>query len=174
MEKLEIPLSKTKLTFTFILSLLFVAAGVLLTTGTIDNKRLSPAVLVAVGIVSIAFFGYAAYRIAKKLTSKQAGLLLDGNGITDNSSATSFGFIAWQDITAIKTAKLHGVNFLLIYVNNPDKYLSRINGKHLMVANSKLYGTPFSIASNTLKCKHSWLEQLVTESLNRHRQPNNI
>jgi hypothetical protein len=53
--------------------------------------------------------------------------------------------------------------FLLIFISNPDKYLDRVSGfkRKLMKGNMKIYGTPLSITSITLKCSFNELEKLI-------------
>lgn len=61
---------------------------------------------------------------------------------------------------------------LLIDVNNPEKYIgkakSRINAK-LMRANMKIYETPLSITSNTLKCNFVKLESTIKSEFEKNK-----
>ncbi len=101
----------------------------------------------------------------KKLFDKRIGLIVDRDGITDNTNAASVGLINWTDITGIKTEQIMSTKFLLIYTSNPDKYLERVKGlkRKLMQGNMKMYGTPLSIPSNTLKYNFDKLEKLIIE-----------
>ena len=58
--------------------------------------------------------------------------------------------------------------FLLIFTNNADKYIDRVGyiQRKLLLANKKMYGTPLSITSNTLKYDFDDLEKLLKNSLN--------
>ena len=106
---------------------------------------------------------------------KTIGLTVDENGIFDNTNASSVGLINWKDITAIKTQQVASTKFLLIYTANPDYYLERVSGfkRKLLQGNNKVYGTPFSITSNTLKYNFSELEKLLMERFDeQQKMPN--
>jgi len=66
--------------------------------------------------------------------------------------------------------------FLLIFISNPNKYLDRVSGfrRKLMKGNMKMYGTPLSITSNTLKYNFKDLEKLILGKLKEQheRMPN--
>lgn len=170
MNKIEIPISKTKTTLIFIGALIFVVLGTLfiVSPDSITSPMFSnPQVIRIVGIVAVLFFGAAGVYGFRRLFDKTVGLTIDDNGITDNSNASSAGLIEWADITAIKTEQVMSTKFLLIFVSNPDKYLERITGfkQKLMKTNMKMYGTPLSITSNTLKYNFGDLERLLKEKL---------
>jgi hypothetical protein len=168
MNKIEIPISKTKITFILIGALIFVVLGILFIVfpDSITSPVFSNAQIVRiVGIVSVLFFGAAGVLGLRKLFDRTVGLTIDDIGITDNSNAASAGLIEWADITTIKTEQVMSTRFLLIFVNNPYKYLDRVTGfkQKLMKANMKMYGTPLSITSNTLKYNFNDLERLLKE-----------
>ena len=63
--------------------------------------------------------------------------------------------------------------FLLINVTNPEKYIEKANSgikSKLMHSNHKMYGTPLSIASNTLKYDFEALNELLQEALSKHKK----
>jgi hypothetical protein len=170
MDKLEIPISKTKISFLLIGVLIFVILGVLFsftpdkfTTTFFRN----PQIIRIVGIVAVTFFGATGVYGLRKLFDKSVGLTIDDFGITDNSNASSVGLIDWSDIIDIKTEQVMSTRFLLIFINNPDKYLERVNGfkRKLMKANMKKYGTPLSITCNTLRCVYGDLESMIIKKL---------
>lgn len=170
MEKIEIPISKTKISFLLIGALIFVILGVLfsLTPDKFTTMIFrSPQIIRIVGIVAVLFFGAAGIYGLRKLFDKAVGLTIDDYGITDNSNASSVGLIDWSDILEIKTEQVMSTRFLLIFVDNPDEYLERANGfkRKLMKGNMKMYGTPLSITSNTLRYDFSDLERLIMEKL---------
>ncbi len=176
MDKIEIPISKTKISFLLIGASIFVILGVLFlltpdkfSTSIFRNPQI-------IGIVAVLFFGAAGIFGLRKLFDKSVGLTIDDYGITDNSNASSVGLIDWSDILEIKTEQVMSTRFLLIFVDNPDKYLERVNGfkRKLMKGNMKMYGTPLSITSNTLRYDFSDLERLIKEKLieKKEKMPN--
>lgn len=156
-------------------ALSFVAIGVLfiITPETFISPRMrNPHIILIAGISSVLFFGAASAFVLRKLFDNRIGLTVDDNGILDNTNASSIGLIKWTDITEIRTAQVASTKFLLIYVNNPDIYLNKVNGfkRKLLVWNNRIYGTPLSITSNSLKYNFNDIEKLVNDRLIEHQE----
>ncbi len=167
--QIEIPLGKKKITILIIGSALFVVGGIWMALDAekfipnifgIDN----PSTIRFWGISGIVFFGLAMIYGITKLFDKKAGLILNADGITDNTNAASIGLIEWTDITGIRTEQIMSTKFLLIDIEEPEKYIKKAKNKmraKLMKANWNSYGTPLSITSNTLKYNFEELEKLI-------------
>ena len=177
-EKIEIPLSKNKLFLGIGGSVLFVILGLWLFLNEDSFQEHSfrllrnPMVAKVVGVLGILFFGMTCVFGIKKLFDKKVGLIIDSSGITDNSNASSVGLIEWNDITDIKTKQVMSTKFLMINVSNPEKYIEKAkNGLRakLMRSNMKMYGTPLSITSNTLKYNFEKLEQLIQTEFEKNK-----
>jgi hypothetical protein len=130
-----------------------------------------PLIIRFIVLVAVLFFGTVSAYGLKKLFDKTIGLVIDDNGITDNTNAASIGLIEWGDITEIKTKKVMSTKFLLINTSKPDKYLERASGfkQKLMVGNMRMSGTPLSISSNSLKCNFNELEKLIRNRLSEQQ-----
>ena len=170
MDKIEIPISKTKISILLVGAILFVIFGVLfiITPDTFVTIRYrNPQTIRLTGIASVLFFGGASIYGFIKLFDKSMGLVIDDNGITDNTNASSVGLINWSDIIEVKTEQVMSTKFLLIYTINPDKYLDRGKGfkQILLKLNMKKYGTPISIISNTLRFNFDDFERLIKNKL---------
>jgi len=159
-ETIEIPLSKGKLILMFIGSLLFVGAGFWFIkapeTFTQTIFKPSPMLIIIVGYALVIFFGTCATFIFRKLFDKKAGLIIDREGIHDNSSGVSAGFIPWSDISNISTIEISRQKLIMIEVSNPDDYINRQTNfisKKASAINHKMYGAPISISANSLKYK---------------------
>ncbi len=172
--KREIPLSKTKILLAIVGSLLFVLLGgyLFLTAANPLQMRYNPILLKSVGVASILLFGATGIYGVKKMFDKNIGLTIDDIGIIDNTNASSVGLIKWVDITAVQTQQVASSKFILIYTSNPDFYLDKTKGlkKKILEANNRMYGTPFSITSNTLNFNSNALEKILNESLEQHRK----
>jgi hypothetical protein len=175
-EKIEIPLSKNKLFLVIGCSIVFVVLGVWLYTNEFKEHSFrllrNPMVVKGSGILAILFFGATGFFGIKKFFDKKVGLIIDSNGITDNSNASSVGLIEWNDISDLVTKQVMSTKFLLIYVTNPEKYIGKAkNGMKakLMRSNMKMYGTPLSITSNTLRYDFAKLEKLVQTEFERNK-----
>jgi hypothetical protein len=173
--RIEIPLSKLKISLMLMGAIVFVILGILFTISPetfISPIFRNPQKIRLGGIVGVIFFGTVVIYGLRKLLDKTIGLLVDENGITDNTNASSVGLIVWSDITEIKTEQVMSTKFILIFTNNPDKYLDRFGvfKRKLMQGNMKMYGTPLSITSNTLKFNFADLEKLLIDKLNEWRE----
>lgn len=170
---IEIPLSKNKLFLGIGLSILFVVLGAFLFTHASDFNNTSsllksPLVVKSIGLLSISFFGAICIYGIRKLFNNEFGLIINKNGIIDNSNASSIGLIEWNDILDIHKKQILSSSFLLVKVKNPEKYIAKAKNKihaRLIKSNMKMYGTPISITPNTLKIDFNKLENLLTNYL---------
>lgn len=177
-KSIEIPLSKNKLTLQIIGSLAFVIGGIWLFTQANDFQDMpiqflaNPIVIKTVGIISILFFGATGIYGLQKTFDNKMVLIIDENGITDNTNATSIGLIEWADIMDIKTYQVMSTKSLLIKVNNPEKYIVRSKNRiqtNIMKTNMKMVGTPLSITATTLHYKFDDLEKIVQSEFQKYR-----
>lgn len=174
-DRIEIQLSKTKISLLLAGAIGFVVFGVffVLTPETFQSPVFrNPETIRIAGIASVAFFGLCAVFITGKLFSNKVGLTIDRNGITDNSNATSVGLIEWADITGIRKVQVVSTRMLMIETDKPEKYIERAkNGisKRAMKANYKMYGSPLFIISGSLKIGYDDLEKLLVEQFEKRR-----
>jgi hypothetical protein len=156
-QRIEIPISKTKIVLMLIGALAFVALGswfVLSPTTFKSTQWINPAFITIVGYVSILFFGLCAIFCIRKLTGNQPGLIIDEKGLIDNSSGLSAGHILWSDIEDVSVIEIHKQKLIMIHVKNPHDYIVRHNNlvkRKGLELNNKMYGTPLSISSNGLQ-----------------------
>ena len=170
---IKIELSKPKIILLLIGAVGFVILGILLAvrpqyfeSPLFQNYQ----VLRIIGIISVAFFGTCLVFISRKLLDKRIGLTIDQEGIIDHSNATSVGLIEWDDITNVKTVQIASTRILMLETNNPTKYIERAKNqisKNAMKTNNKLYGSPLSIISSSLRIKFEDLEKLIKTELER-------
>ena len=167
-ERIEIPLSKTKLTFMLLGSIAFVALGIWFVTSPNDLKTTysaqNPILVFGVGLASLIFFGLCLIYLAKKLPDSSPGLTIDAKGIYDNSSGVSAGLIVWDDIVRLQIENVVNQKFIMVIVSNPEKYIDRQKSslkKMAMGRNYKSYGSPISISANGLKMTFDDLYRLI-------------
>jgi hypothetical protein len=170
MNKIEIPLSKTKLLLASGGSIMFILLAYYLLTNSELHTKFNSTIVKGIAILGIVFFGSTLFYGIKKMFDNIIGLTIDDNGIFDNSNASSVGLIEWSDITLILSEQVASTKFLLIFTNKPEEYIARAKGlkKKLMQANNKMYGTPLSISATTLRCNFKDLEKLLKEKLKEH------
>ena len=107
MKPINIPLSKKKIALLILGSMLFVVAGCWMFFFQTEHQTHFKVILVkTIGTAAMIFFGATGIIGIQKLFDTQMGLIIDHNGITDNSSGVSVGLIEWADITALRTSKV--------------------------------------------------------------------
>tara|TARA_R110002050_G_scaffold179449_1_gene312831 strand:- start:1876 stop:2427 length:552 start_codon:yes stop_codon:yes gene_type:complete len=175
-ESFKIPLSKTKITLLFLGTLIFVSLALWLAIDPENFKvsvfRYRSAELIRlVGIIGVTFFGICSFFIFKKIFDKKNGLIIDENGITDNSNATSIGLVKWTDITGIRVLEVVNQKFVMLDVSNPEHYIelkkNRI-GKMAMKANYNKYGSPISITANSLKADFKEVWEIIEKQYEKN------
>jgi hypothetical protein len=174
-QRIEIPLSKSKLILMLIGALVFVAIGFwfIIAPPQIDNSYWgNPTKITIAGYASIIFFGLCAVVLIRKLPDTKPGLIIDSTGLTDNSSGLSAGHILWIDIENISVLEIHKQKLLMLEVKNPQDYIDRQNSlfkRKGMELNYKMYGTPLSLTANGLKISFQELFALVTQKFQETR-----
>jgi hypothetical protein len=172
MQPINIPLSKKKIVLLILGSILFVVAGIWMFLFQADHQtRFNPLLVKIVGIAAVVFFGATGLVGIQKLFDTQMGLIIDQNGITDNSSGVSVGFIDWADVRGLRTSKVMSTKFILIEVNDSEKYINKATNfkARLLRQNLNMYGTPLCIASNTLDFSFNELESLLHKAFNDYK-----
>ena len=179
MTEITIPLSKKKNLLMLLGAAIFVLLGGLFIVR--PENFTSPfhqniALIRLVGLLSVVFFGTCAIYGIIKLFDKKHGLIINKEGIFDNTNASSIGLISWADILSVETQSIMTTRFLLIFIKNPEDYLTRAKGlkRKLLHTNFKMYGTPLSIISNSIKFNFDDLEDLVKANLNEYQKINAI
>lgn len=174
MREIRIELSKRKLFLAFIGSAIFVILGFLFIKN--PQQYVSPVCrniefIRITGFASVSFFGICLIYILFKFFDKKPGLIINDNGIIDNSHYASIGLISWSKIKGIRTLQVKSTKFLLIDVSNPKEFIekkSRFKAS-LMKIHLKMYGTPLSITSNSLNYNFDDLEKLLHKEWNRYK-----
>jgi hypothetical protein len=153
MEALSIPLSKGKIVLIVIGSFAFVAVCAALLVNAGQIPRMNSIFIKAVVAFGIPFFGFCGVFGLRKLFDSKPGLIIDSEGIVDNSSAIAAGRIPWDEITGIRISEVAGQRLLTILVAAPESY-SRGQGKvraWLNSVNRRMTGSPINISTNALK-----------------------
>lgn len=174
-ERIEILLSRGKITLALIASLAFVAVGLwfVISPPQINSALFgNPVLIFCAGIASIGVFGVFSVVAVKKLADKKPGLIIDETGITDNASGASAGHIPWSDITEIKTIQVFDQKFVMIAVADPNKYIERQTNalrRKAMQMNLKSNGSPINISANALRCNFDTLKTTLQTEFDRNR-----
>lgn len=169
---IEIPQSKKKILLLILGSLAFVVLGYCFYFEIIPNDgNFNETFIKIVGIASMLFFGLTLLIGVNRMFKTKPGLIINEKGITDNSTATSVGFIPWRDITSVEPIKVVSTSFLIVHVKNPESYISKETNtlvKKSLQYNRKNHGSPIAIGSTTLAMKLQKIEAFINENFEKH------
>ena len=134
------------------------------------QRRYPPLYVEGASVLAIAFFGLCALYGLFKLFDGSPGLVLDREGLIDNSSGLAAGRVAWREIRDLHVVVVSGQRFLAFVVDHPEKYLGEGNvlKRFLVRMNYRSHGAPILISAHSLKVNFEELEQLVREFRRRY------
>ncbi len=177
---IEIQLNKSKLLFSILGSIVFVLLGIWMMIEAPNGDSSSffkiPVLMFLVGLICVVFFVFVCIVALRKLFSKKPGIVINHEGIMDNSTGFSVGFVSWKDIEQIQPSQVVLQKFLLIMVSNPNDYINRESNKlkqRALRTNLVRYNTPIIISNNTLKTDFTSLQQTLVQQLFEYRQQYN-
>ncbi|MES2765853.1 MAG: STM3941 family protein [Bacteroidota bacterium] len=174
-KQVEIPLSKSKLVLILLGSLAFVAIGFWLISSFITEPlgRHNHILSMLAGFASCIFFGFIAiFLIIKLFKNERIGLIINEQGIFDNSSGVASGQILWEDLLEIEVLEVGRQKFIALFVKNPEDYIKRQTNlitRKGMGMNYKMYGTPIQLGANTLTCNFETLKELVERGFKNYK-----
>jgi hypothetical protein len=131
-----------------------------------SQARFNPIYMKAVGVSSILFFGLCSVYGIVKMLDTRPGLIIDSQGIVDNSSAISAGRVFWREMIAVRVAEISGQRFVVIDVVDPMRFDAGANFLHRMLnaANRNYTGSPINISSNSLQVTFDELVRMISQS----------
>lgn len=163
-----IPLSKRKTLKFFIFAIIFTVLGSLFILSPKTFIRATDTFMITlIGYVCIVFFGFCSIYAGMKLFDKKSALVIDEEGIQDNSSGVAASKILWKDVKGVYEETVSGQRFIMIDVRNPKDYLTKEKNpikRRMMELNFKLYGTPIHITANALKISYDDLLKLIIDN----------
>lgn len=127
-----------------------------------------------IGVVGALCFGIGLIYFPVKMFDSKPGLIINNNGIIDNTNAGSMGMIPWEHIINIEVKKIHSTKLILIFVKNPNDYFQNVSlfKKLNLKRNINNYGTPITLTSVGLKCNFDELNELVNSHWKKHQESN--
>jgi hypothetical protein len=111
----------------------------------------------AIGLASIAFFGFCGGYAVWRLIRRTPALVISGQGIVDNASALRVGFMGWNEIADLREYRLGNQVFLGIVPANLDALLAKQPAwkRGAIRANLRLGAAPVNIPQVVLPMKVS-------------------
>ena len=165
-----IPRSKGKTTLLLLGAAAFAAVGVWLYVNADHIPHRNPSYVRVVAVACVAFCGLGGVYASRKLFDSAPGLIIDAEGLVDNSSSISAGRIRWSEIKGFKVTTINRQRFLTIEVSDPDEFIRRASGlkRRLAAMNSRYFGSQVQISSNTLAIGFDELVKIITETHAKH------
>lgn len=172
-QAVTIPVNKKKIRRNLIGAILFVLLGVLFVIKPFLFIRSDdPTMIRIIGYICTAFFGIGVILFVQKLRDKKEGLIIDAEGITDNSSGIAAGKVLWRDVKSIRVEQVADQSFIMLDVKDPLLYIRQQQNpvkKRAMELNYQLYKTPVGIAPRFLNIRFDQLLQLLEGAFKEFR-----
>ena len=158
----------------FILGFMLVAGVGIIVKSLSKKPFLNPYILPFGIFILIGFFAIIIF--ARRFFVNNNVLVIDDDGITNNISNASFGFIPWKDVIEVKKKKVAGGRFICVFVNNPNDYLN--NGatliqKKRMDFNKTYCETPVVISAKGLALDYYTLLEIIQRKHNLYKEQEN-
>lgn len=158
--RIEILFSKSKLVKLLVFSIIFLIAGLWMvitqpqTSNVVFNN---PIVFNAAAYGGMLMGVLGVYFFTKKLFDTRPGIIVDENGITDNTGAFSFGFIPWSDMSEIRERSVQASvtskqRYVTIGLKDPGAYILKEPNaakRKFMTLNAKKGESPVHISANS-------------------------
>ncbi len=137
-----------------------------------SSQSRNPTFIKGIGIISVLFFGFAAYISIKQLVKNKLFLIIDENGIDVNPKKNSSEFINWSNIEGFAELKIQSQKMVLIEVNNPDFWIEKETNllrRKMIQYNFNEYGSPFCLSAVSMQINHAELMKILNENLQKHK-----
>lgn len=122
-----IPFSRKKIFSTIRANLFFVVLFILVFWIATIKPTVRSSLLQILAIPLVLMFISLSILSTLKLNDKSPGLVINPQGIIENSSLFPVGLISWSDIVAIYVKQYRSSCWLMIEVKNPEHYFAQDN-----------------------------------------------
>ena len=127
----------------------------------------SPSFVHGLGLLIMIMIASMFIGICIKMSKGAPGVILDSEGLTDNASFLSAGFIPWANISGAEAFETKGQPVLFIVLKEPEKYIAKCNSvKRFFLRTSMAVGpSPVGIPVAILAIDMTHLIELVNRYL---------
>jgi hypothetical protein len=101
------------------------AASVLILLAGIGGGGTGGLLVLLVGAVGTLFFVPSTAYLLRQAARRGPALILSTRGFTDHASAIGVGFVAWSEVTDIRTSAVRGRAFVAVKLRDPRAILAR-------------------------------------------------
>jgi hypothetical protein len=174
---INIPLSKNKLTWIIIGSIVFISISAFMFLKADWIGEDNPAIKIISkygGMVGVLFFIFTLLQAIKKIKTDSVGLSITMEGFFDNSNAANLGLISWKDIIGFREWTFEGTKSLIVLVDNPNQYIDMTTNfitKKMLQANHKGCGSPIVVSATSLSISYDQLKEYIIDGYaNYHKK----
>jgi serine phosphatase RsbU (regulator of sigma subunit) len=110
--------------------------------------------------------GYLAAFVLRRMFQTGPGLVLNKEGIIDNSGLVSAGAVSWPEVEEINSNKIFFADCIIVKVKNPAKYIKRRKNLFMrtwLQLENRYYGSPVNISVSGLKIKFKDLFRIMQQ-----------
>lgn len=152
---LKIMFSKKKLFKLLAIALLFVAAGCWFITNPakfVTSAFNNPTIIYTLGWLAVLFFGIIGIFSLMKFFNKNPALIVDALGITDKSSLSAAGYLAWTDINSLRVISFNKQQMIMLELTDAAllQQQTSLLKKFLLKYNYRNYQAHISISANAI------------------------
>jgi hypothetical protein len=147
-----IPNNKNSILLMLLGSILFVIIGVVMINSE-PTRKYSLVNIKTWGIIGVVFFSLGGLYFIKKLFDNKPGIILDKNGIWNNSSIISNHMIKWDELSRVSLKNIDKEKIIFLYFKDNKSFIKKFNliEQFILKINLSLYNTPIGISARSLK-----------------------
>lgn len=172
---IKIPRSKTKLVFALVVCLFAIVFGFFCVFRPNSFGYNMPFLIIILGVVCILLFGFFGFCLVRWLFNDKPGLVIDSEGITDNTVQGQENRILWSDVADITEWKYMSQKLAVVVLKDPHCYIDghpRQGHRKAMLMNLKMCGSPVALSASVLKISHKNLYKLLYDNFVKYTQIN--
>lgn len=146
-------------------ALVFVALGVLfIVLGQSEEEP--PIMVIIIGYISVGFFGLCLVYCLYRLVNKKPSIIINQNGIMDNSSYIGGGQLQWSDIADVVLYEFMGQKFIGLKLHDTERFMARQSGmkKAFIRMNRRMLDMPVNIPQSGVRMPLDKLYVLIKET----------
>lgn len=173
--KIVIRYNQQKRAILFFLSGFMMVAGIGIIVKAFSKKPFIHPFFLPLGVILLLGF-FTILVFARRLFINNNVLVVDDNGITDNSNSGSIGFIPWKDVVNVTKKKVAGRKFVCVFVSNPNEYFGKANSiiqQKRMEFNKTYCETPVVISARNLSVDYYTLLEIIQRKHNLFKEQEN-
>jgi hypothetical protein len=166
-----IPFNKKKIKRIVIFCIIGLCVSVWAFTIADSQTNFKPDTLKIYSGSGMIFFGlFLIYEVYTLFFDKRAGLVIDAEGINDNTSAVGSKSMKWNEITRFEPGKDFGATYIKVFVKDADEIMKDESVVQIVIrkSDSAYYGTSFLISSALLDCDFDELLKILNGRLEKY------